>query len=135
MAAGAELRWNKFVSVGGTERDDTVVIQSWPSHPLPGAGVMVGPTPLLQQLRDNFTALIVPFGVAAAFFGPASETVRRKVRVTSGTTAPFVVFADALEDQWTLRAELLQADDVRELERLWTLPYPGPIVSDFRVSD
>ncbi|HXH89848.1 MAG TPA: hypothetical protein VNI55_14710 [Gaiellaceae bacterium] len=128
-------RWNKFMPIEGRDADDTVVVESSTTQGFPVGVATIGPTTLLQQLRDNFNAFIVPFGVASAFFGPASETVRRRVRTYSATAAPFVVFAEALDEQWVFHAELLRAEDVRELERLWALPYPGPAENDFRVID
>jgi hypothetical protein len=129
-----ELRWNKFVPLDEADPDETVLVQSSSADPFVSSTANVAPTPL-QQMRDRFTALMVPFGLAAAFFGPPTETVRRRVRTTSATDAPFVLFAEVFDDAWVLHAELLAADDVRELERLWALPYPGPTDADFRLHE
>jgi hypothetical protein len=123
-------RWNKYVPVEDPGGDSVVVVQPDSASTSPLFGV--SPTPLMQQLRYRVTSFVVPFGIAAAFFGPATENVRRRVRLTTGTDAPLLAFPDLLDDVWTLHSELLHREDVQELERLWSLPYPGPVETDFR---
>jgi hypothetical protein len=127
------VRWNEFLPVDQADPDETVIVRTSTGSALPTPAPTLAVTPLLQQARERFTTFILPFGLAAAFFGPATETVRRRVRTTSATQGPFFVFADVLREVWELRPELLGSEDVHELERLWALPYPGPSDGDFRL--
>src|SRR5262249_41282322 len=130
VPTGDRVRWNKFVPVN--DSDSTLLIRNSGSDPQTDVHA-IATTPLFQQVRGRFTSFMVPFGLAAAFFGPATETGRRRSRLSASTNAPFVVFAEDFEEAWHLHAELLTADEVRELENLWALQYPGPLGTDFRI--
>jgi hypothetical protein len=126
------IQWNEYVPVNDGESSVLVgtTTQSLPTTP----AAVVGPTPSLNHAWDRFTTFLLPLGLAAAFCGPVSETMRRRVRTSGSTQAPFVVFGDLFQDQWQLHVELVRPEDVRELERLWGLPYPGPYEGDFRIA-
>lgn len=125
-------RWNEYLAV---DDDDTDVI-TYHGGATSAEYFRAGPTgtPLMRSAFANVTSALLPLGIAAAFLAPAPD-IRRRVRLSSATHAPFVVFDQIFEDDWTLVRELVTRDQIDELQRLWALPYPGPVSFDFRAPE
>jgi hypothetical protein len=126
-------RWNEYVPV---EDDETALIKTrLDSGSMESAGSnTVGPTRLFSHTMDKLALFILPFGIAAGLCAPGRE-IRRRVRSNAATSGSFIVFEDQFADQWILHDEIVTSDQVNELKRIWSLPYPGPVEFDFRVSD
>ena len=81
---------------------------------------------------DRLTTWMLPIGVAASFFAPDIETVRRRVRARTSTDPRSAFLAEWLqEDPWHVVLEPVTAAEIAELRTIWSLPYAGPVDFDY----
>jgi hypothetical protein len=125
--------WNAYVPVAD-DRTSVLAYQGAGTATPTGHASAPSDTPRMRSALGNFASVFLPFGIAAAFLAPAPD-IRRRVRTSSATMAPFIIFDQLFEDDWQIVRELVTPADVEELQRLWALPYGGPVQFDFRLPE
>jgi hypothetical protein len=101
----------------------------------PGLSTATSTTSLFTQALNRMTSFMLPLGIAASFFAPDVEGVRRRVRLGSGTDYRIAFIPDLSDEAaWRLVLEPVSIEEVTELRRIWELPYAGPVEFDFRAS-
>ncbi|MDP9226594.1 MAG: hypothetical protein M3P18_22690 [Actinomycetota bacterium] len=91
-------------------------------------------TGFLNERLSRVNSFVLPITIAASLFAPGIETMRRRVRLGTSTAIAAPYLADVTDEVvWNLVLERVTEAEVEALRRIWALPYPGPIDSDFRL--